>query len=714
MLSIRCGNILSRIYKLSLLTGFCALLQLMALPVQAQDTAVGDPAADTASPIVEYPASFFSRYKPNTALDMIKQVPGFQVDDGDTARGFAGSAGNILINGQRPSAKQDSPSAILSRVPASQVIGIKLIRGQVKGVDLRGQSTVVDVLMLDDAPAAISWETYSLYSTASPLRVGAKSSIADRWRDVEYNFGIDLLRDGNGEFGNEYIYNHNHTLTETRYEKQKETGFGSDLFMNASTYLGATFFHINGKLGLGNGPEIRDSHRVPVSSIARDNTVKDSQHFENYELGLDAERDLAKKLTAKIILLYTDKLSDITSTQTTITVSGIPLLFKQAETVSKTKEAISRLELDWSGLADHAVQLNVEGAYNVLDGTLFQVENKGAGIVVVDVPGGNSKVEESRGDFLLKDTWSLGQFELDYGMGAEASRITQSGDADLQRNFFFVTPQAALSYTPAKGNLSRVRLAREVAQLNFNDFISTTVFEDDDLALGNPNLRPDSTWIAELSHERRFGDSSVIKVTAFHHWITNVLDLLPITPTFEVPGNIGNGKRWGVEIENTIPLAWLGLTGSRLDTKFRWQDSSVVDPVTGVDRVLSAVSGFRGVPDIKFRQGNEYVIDVSYRQDFEEERIAWGWRMAEQAERPVFKVNEKEISDEGVLFSLFLETTRWFGIKTRIEGHNLFNYYEKRDRTVYAGERELSLVDSYALRERNVGRRVNLVLTGSF
>lgn len=181
------------------------------------------------------------------------------------------------------------------------------------------------------------------------------------------------------------------------------------------------------------------------------------------------------------------------------------------------------------------------------------------------------------------------------------------------------------------------------------------MFEDDDLALGNPNLRPDTTWIGELSHERRFGDSIVIKVTAFHHWITNVLDLLPITPTFEVPGNIGNGKRWGVEIENTIPLAWLGLTGSRLDTKFRWQDSSVVDPVTGVDRVLSAVSGFRGAPDIKFRQGNEYVIDVSYRQDFEEERIAWGWRMAEQAERPVFKVNEKEISDEGVLFSLFLK-----------------------------------------------------------
>jgi hypothetical protein len=187
-----------------------------------------------------------------------------------------------------------------------------------------------------------------------------------------------------------------------------------------------------------------------------------------------------------------------------------------------------------------------------------------------------------------------------------------------------------------------------------------------------------------------------------------------MTPTFEVPGNIGDGKRWGVEVETTLPLSWLGLTGAKLDSKFRWQDSSVVDPVTGEDRVLTAVSGFRGAPDIKFRQGNKYVLDVSYRQDFEAERIAWGWRMAEQAVRPAFKVNEEELSNEGILASIFVETTRWFGIKARIEGHNLFRYDEVRERTIYSGERGLTPISSYLLRERDVGRRVNLVLTGSF
>ncbi|NNE39144.1 MAG: hypothetical protein HKN08_12630, partial [Gammaproteobacteria bacterium] len=32
--------------------------------------------------IVAYPSSFFQRYQPNTALDMVNVLPGFQVDEG--------------------------------------------------------------------------------------------------------------------------------------------------------------------------------------------------------------------------------------------------------------------------------------------------------------------------------------------------------------------------------------------------------------------------------------------------------------------------------------------------------------------------------------------------------------------------------------------------------------------------------------------------------
>jgi hypothetical protein len=39
-------------------------------------------AQDENTQIVEYRSEFFSRYRPNTALDMVRQLPGFQLTVG--------------------------------------------------------------------------------------------------------------------------------------------------------------------------------------------------------------------------------------------------------------------------------------------------------------------------------------------------------------------------------------------------------------------------------------------------------------------------------------------------------------------------------------------------------------------------------------------------------------------------------------------------------
>ena len=122
----------------------------------------------------------------------------------------------------------------------------------------------------------------------------------------------------------------------------------------------------------------------------------------------------------------------------------------------------------------------------------------------VDVPFGNTRVEELRGDLLLKDTWTLGNWVLDYGLGAEFSEISQTGDGNRTRNFSFVKPQGLVIWSPRQGVQTRMRVVREVAQLNLQDFVTTTQFEDDNLLLGGDALEPESTWIAELTYERRF------------------------------------------------------------------------------------------------------------------------------------------------------------------------------------------------------------------
>ena len=81
---------------------------------------------------------------------MVSRIPGFSVSDGASVRGFAGAAGNVLINGARPASKDDGVSSVLSRTPASRVERLELIRGSAPGIDMQGQSVVVNVILRNE------------------------------------------------------------------------------------------------------------------------------------------------------------------------------------------------------------------------------------------------------------------------------------------------------------------------------------------------------------------------------------------------------------------------------------------------------------------------------------------------------------------------------------------------------------------------------------
>src|SRR5580698_8393120 len=103
-------------------------------------------AEDSQGVVLNYPASYFADARPNTAYDMITRLPGFNFDDGNSLRGFAGTAGNVLIDGQRPTSKTDDLQSILVRIPAADVERIDLIRGGAPGIDMQGQTVVANVI----------------------------------------------------------------------------------------------------------------------------------------------------------------------------------------------------------------------------------------------------------------------------------------------------------------------------------------------------------------------------------------------------------------------------------------------------------------------------------------------------------------------------------------------------------------------------------------
>jgi hypothetical protein len=124
-----------------------SILAALSVPAIAQET-VERAAQMTASRegVISYTPADFAAARPNTALDMINRLPGFGFDGGDNVRGFAGAAGNVLIDGQRPTIKTDTLSDTLARITIDQVERIELIRGGAPGIDMQGRTVVANVI----------------------------------------------------------------------------------------------------------------------------------------------------------------------------------------------------------------------------------------------------------------------------------------------------------------------------------------------------------------------------------------------------------------------------------------------------------------------------------------------------------------------------------------------------------------------------------------
>src|SRR5918993_155361 len=109
----------------AILLGSIAATALFAPDIaSAQTPSPSDPGSTapvpqngTGSRITTYDAAYFAPFAPRTALDIVRRVPGFQLDLGSTqtdlgqvdVRGFAGTAGHVVFNRARPTFQDETP-----------------------------------------------------------------------------------------------------------------------------------------------------------------------------------------------------------------------------------------------------------------------------------------------------------------------------------------------------------------------------------------------------------------------------------------------------------------------------------------------------------------------------------------------------------------------------------------------------------------------------
>ena len=553
--------------------------------------------------VLVFTPDFFASQRPNTALDMVNRVPGFSIDDGSGARGFEGAVGNILINNNRPASKNDAGSNVLARTPANQVDRIELIRGGAPGVDMQGYSVVVNVILkTTSSRQSILTLNPIFFEGGQDVWGGSYQFTA---QEGDRSWGITLsdgasTSDSNGE-GRALRYDADGNLIRDEYFENDGWGGGQSMRGNYAGPVAGGKIDATARYAQNDWQEWRlleSPTALRRSAFAEDST--------SGELGVTWTRPLNPRWTMETRMIHEFTSFDNVNTGNE-TLDGVTEPEQRFAAEGDASESILRGLVRNERSPSLTLELGAEVAYNMLD--VQQAFTIGGD--PVDLPSASVKVEETRGEAFSKATWRVDpRLTLEGGLRLEASTISQSGDADQEKSFFFAKPRFLATWTPMADNQLRFRFERELGQLDFGDFAASAELDDGNVFGGNVDLEPEQRWISELTYERRFWGEGVVAVGYRHDEIIDVIDRLPLPDGLSATGNIGDGTLDRISLNVVVPLDKFGVSGGRFTFKNDWNDTSVTDPTTGEERPISQV---------RYSQAN-----VGFQQDITSWKTQWG------------------------------------------------------------------------------------------
>ena len=690
----------------ALLVGCVPLM--LAAPALAQT----DGAQAAGEPLV-YDAEFFAQFSPANALQLVERVPGFTLESGSTEmRGFAGAAGNVVINGRRPSSKSDSLETILGRIPASRVLRVELAPGDRFGSDFVGKPQVLNLVLSEEGGLAGTVEgKLTREYTGRILPRGAGSLVYRRGDSTfdaaasytTYNLfseeGYDVL--SALPAGTEIEYR-DRTRRNTEYFTEASLGWALERAEGMSA-------HLNGKLSFDKWllDDVSDIQRA-VGETGEEIYTEDHL-WRTYEISGDIAVPLGGG-SIKLNALGThrhrrndDWLDRSTDGQST---GGFYQDFDDYR-----DERLARLAWSHGDLRGWNVEIGAEGAFNRLrtDLNVFDVDADGDR-TLVDLPIDQATVSEYRGEGFVNAGRAVAQdLRLDLALNFEVSRLKVTGDVSEERTLRFLKPKAAVNWSPGVWNV-QLSAERTVAQLQFADFVSGSSFNTGQVDGGNAELEPQRKWEFLITANRPILGDGRVKLDLGYNAVSRVQDRIPlkvvdpvtgelVNSGLDAPGNLGNGSEFIAKANIDLPLVQLGITGGRLSLYGSYLDTSVRDPYTMDYRPFSGTQLF--------------AYSASFRQDLES--FAWGVELAGNTGSTGYRLAETDES-QGVSpkVNAFIEYRPTSKSTVTLGAENLTNAAGKRWRTFYDPDR--STPDPYRLeyRERNTHVQVYLSIRHSF
>lgn len=671
----------------------CALCPILSY---AQETIDNKTITTTNDGKTIYSIDFFKPFSPDNAAEMVSHIPGFNIVDGQSIRGLAGTEGNVLIDGARQSTKGQSISQYLSSIPAKSVERIEILQGASLG-NLGGSYTILANIIRKSGDKASGSVELGFKTWANEFEPNIEAKYNGEYKGFKINAtassGIYFKEPRKGY---EYTWDAANNLIESGPNKDIQSNHEHSLAISTDGEINKAKINANFSFELG-------KYKRPWEYIAfAPNNIK-IKHDKGLDLNKSQSISFGTSI-ARTIFGFDSKAefsfqddeskgensfgTEFPNAPTRASIFKSENLLREIVTQLSFSKKKNNHSLSFGGEIGRN-SLDSEGRFYIGNGVIFNIADNGIS---------KTKVSEIRGELFIADNWTINQkLSLEGKIRAEKSNIKQEGDNEKEREFFYLKPRLALNYKPFDKLNLKASYERKLGQLDFNDFAFQAQIVEGNNTQGNANLEPDKTDEIKLELEKKWGKNGNFTLYLIDRRITDAIGLIPIYENNiiigETIGNIDSAHRYGGGISSKIPLDKLS-KGLEFNIDWNFRNSEIKDPFTKKSR------------EYFFSGDDSYNFDIT--QNFEAKKLSL---------TAFFFHGERNVDYRQDSKYLWPNIDYW-GLSAEYKGFNNYTIEAELDipnglkierfRTQYLTSREDGNIKNFHYRYRDIEPRFNL------
>ncbi|WP_162372726.1 TonB-dependent receptor plug domain-containing protein [Pseudoxanthomonas sangjuensis] len=710
--------------------------------------------AETTAPQLVYGREFFQKFEPVSVGDQLRRVPGvaFTSDIGESdapqLRGLGLGYTQVLVNGRPIPGAGNDRTVFVDRIPAEIIDRIEIVRAPSADIDSQGVGGTINIILKDGESlppgviarigvshdqasgknrpnASVSWSGRNQSETAfwsltldAQKRFNEKHAVEEVFEEDSVGFAEEVAAHGTGRRLERWDDASQSSAVErteqSDWRDSEDKSFNGDatFLLSEETSLRFDAFYLT-----TDRREHEDTREFEgdgsVGGLDLEDPAIELQdaHFQQKSHGLAAL--LTSKAgggTWKAELSY-NRFDD----------DGIEDTFEDEPGNLVNREVNDAEDGEWLAGLSYARDFGdrVSGKF----GISAKRKDRDYRLVVSDdmddeeditINDGQFDYQERRLDAYGVLKWKLSDnVTLETGLRAESTKTEQSfatafyeagtleetSEGSASSDEFQLNPSAHLRWSINDSDQLRFSVAKTVRRPSIDQLVPALSLEspaDEDVTVGNPGLKQETSIGFDIGYEHRIGRRGVFGVNLFARSIDDLIglvntgegtDSVGLDPE-DFPGNvysyanIGKAKVRGIEFDLSTPLDFIGLSETGVFANYTRLHSERDDPAGGGDIFIDYQ------PD--------YVYNVGITQNIPSWDASIGASYQKQGESDFVTYGEIEHQLYDGNLEVFIEKRLGDHTMLRLTGSNLLDARSIQTESGFDGDNGAEIIGNQA------------------